>query len=425
MADKSTHDEIHGTGGGSETSLIKAAWLQATSCQAVFKALEAGGFDGRAVGGSVRNSLMGIEVSDVDIATPALPDEVTEVCQAAGLSVHPTGLAHGTVTVVSGHVPYEVTTLRQDVETHGRHATVAFTRDWRADASRRDFTMNALYCDRHGVVDDPLGGLADLFARRVRFIGSARGRIREDYLRILRFFRFFATYGEGPIDADGLTAAASERDGLSGLSAERIRVELLKLLTAPRAHEALFLMTENGIAQLVLGRDPELDRFEKLTILETLMGVGPDPILRLAAVAACDVSSALELAGRLKLSNAECKELICISGSSTEQFVADPKDKKAWLYRLGETAYRDVCLSAWSRSPDDVNNANWRSAFTLPDRWQAPTMPFKGGDIVSLGVPAGPAVGDVLLKFERWWIEADFPEDRKLLQTKLMQFANH
>ncbi len=425
MADKSTHHDVVGTGGRSETSLATAAWLQATSCQAVFKALEAGGVEGRAVGGSVRNTLMGIEVSDVDIATPALPEEVMEVCQLAGLIVHPTGLAHGTVTVVSGHVPYEVTTLRQDVETHGRHATVAFTRDWRADASRRDFTMNALYCDRHGVLDDPLGGLADLIARRVRFIGSARDRIREDYLRILRFFRFFAAYGEGPIDTDGLTAAAAERNGLSGLSAERIRVELLKLLIARRAHEALCLMSENGIAQLVLGRDPELDRFEKLTKLEKLMGSGPDPILRLAAVAACDVSSATELAGRLKLSNAERKELILISGSSTEQFVADPKEGQAWLYRLGESSYRDVCLSAWSRSPIDVDNADWRLAFSLPDRWQAPTMPFKGSDIVSLGVPAGPAVGDVLLKFESWWIEAGFPKDRQLLKTKLKQFANH
>ena len=425
MADKSTHHDVVGTGGRSETSLATAAWLQATSCQAVFKALEAGGFEGRAVGGSVRNTLMGIEVSDVDIATPALPEEVMEVCQLEGLIVHPTGLAHGTVTVVSGHVPYEVTTLRQDVETHGRHATVAFTRDWRADASRRDFTMNALYCDRHGVLDDPLGGLADLIARRVRFIGSARDRIREDYLRILRFFRFFAAYGEGPIDADGLTAAAAERNGLSGLSAERIRVELLKLLIARRAHEALCLMSENGIAQLVLGRDPELDRFEKLTNLEKFMGSGSDPILRLAAVAACDVSSATELAGRLKLSNAERKELILISGSSTEQFVADPKEGQAWLYRLGESAYRDVCLSAWSRSPIDVDNSDWRLAFSLPDRWQAPTMPFKGSDIVSLGVPAGPAVGDVLLKFESWWIEAGFPKDRQLLKTKLKQFANH
>ena len=409
--------------GSRPPELNTASWLRAPSCQAVFLALESGGHQGRAVGGAVRNSLMGQAVTDVDISTPALPDEVMKLCRAAGLGVHPTGLDHGTVTIVSDHVPYEVTTLRQDVETHGRHATVAFTRDWRADASRRDFTMNALYCDRHGVLYDPLGGLPDLFQRRVRFIGDAGDRIREDFLRILRFFRFFATYGEGPIDAEGLSAASAERNGLKGLSAERIRGELLKLLVAPRAHEALDLMSAHGIAELVLGREADLPRFDKLAQLETTLTTGADPILRLAALAISDEPDARALADRLKLSNAERKELVTVSGPLASVFYPDPKTNKAQLYRLGVPTYRAVCLNAWARSKDSVDNIAWQKAFHLPQEWKAPVMPFKGADVVSIGVPSGPEVGAVLARFEAWWISEDFPNDPSLLEAKLKELV--
>ncbi len=403
--------------------LSKENWLKAHTCQAVFMALETGGCEARAVGGAVRNSLMGQEVSDVDISTPALPDEVMRLCQAAGLGVHPTGLDHGTVTVVSEHVPYEVTTLRQDVETHGRHATVAFTRDWRADASRRDFTMNALYCDRHGVLSDPLGGLPDLLARRVRFIGDPRDRIREDYLRILRFFRFFATYGEGEIDAEGLSAAAAEKEGLKALSAERIRGELLKLVVARRANDALHLMAAHGIAELVLGREADLARFDKLSELEVKLGSIPDPVLRLSVLATANEGDARELAARLKLSNAERKELVAVSGTLVSGFYPNTRTNKAQLYRLGALTYKAVCLSAWARSKDDTNSAAWRNAFVLPENWMPPVMPFTGADVVSKGVPAGPEVGDVLSRFETWWISEGFPEDRPLLETKLKELA--
>src|SRR6185312_6892628 len=209
-------------------SLAGADWLARRETQAVFAALAAKGFAARAVGGAVRNALLGCPVVDVDIATPARPEQVIAAAQAAGLAAVPTGLAHGTVTVIAAHVAHEVTTLREDVEAHGRHATVAFTDDWAADARRRDFTINALYCSAGGEVFDPLSGYADLMARRVRFIGDAGERIREDYLRILRFFRFTAAYGEGPPDRPALDACVRERAGLAVLSGERMREEMLR-----------------------------------------------------------------------------------------------------------------------------------------------------------------------------------------------------
>lgn len=411
------------SGTGAAGYLKDAPWLAADHCQAVFEALQSGGYPARAVGGAVRNELMGLEVTDVDIATPAVPDEVTRLCQAAGLGVHATGLAHGTLTVVSRHVPYEVTTLRRDVETHGRHATIAFTEDWSEDAARRDFTMNAIYCDRHGAIHDPLGGFPDLLNRRVRFIGSARDRICEDYLRILRFFRFFAAYARGPIDQEGLAAAVKERDGLLKLSAERIRLEMLKLLVAPRAHDALTLMAEHGIAQLILGQNPHLDRFDKLVALESALGLKPDPILRLAVLSVDNEQEARVVSSRLRLSNDERRQLVAAAGSEACQFTANRKSAKAALYRMGKSAYCEACLVSWAKSEKTLDNADMRAAIDLPNLWQAPDLPFKGADIVALGTVPGPEVGKALSRFEVWWIEADFPDDKALLLSKLKEFA--
>ncbi|MBU2581078.1 MAG: CCA tRNA nucleotidyltransferase [Alphaproteobacteria bacterium] len=402
-----------------EPDLATAPWLASPACQRVFDALEAGGYPARAVGGAVRNSLMGLDAADVDIATPALPDAVMKLCREAGLSVHATGLEHGTITIVSDSVPFEVTTLRRDVETHGRHATVAYTEDWAEDAARRDFTMNAIYCDRHGGVHDPLGGLADLIERRVRFIGSAQERIREDYLRILRFFRFFAAYGQGPIDPEGLGSCVKERDGLRSLSAERIGAELLKLLVAPRAKEALKAMQEAGIDSIVTGLESELDRFEKLATLEMELGADRDPIGRLAALATNNADDARMLASRLRLSNAERSGLVHAADCARDGQFADETRQRAALYRLGEAAYRSQCLAAWARSEAGLKDDGFRRCYTLPDRWQPLAMPFKGADIIARGVAPGPEVGKILKGFEEWWVKEDFPEDANVLLGKL------
>jgi len=289
-------------------SLANAEWLQRPATAAVFAALEAEGAQARVVGGAVRNALMGLPVKDIDMATTALPAEVMRLAQAAGLQAVPTGFEHGTVTVVAEHVPVEVTTLRRDIETFGRHARVTFTQDWSEDARRRDFTMNALYCASDGTVHDPLGGYPDLAARRVRFIGAARERIREDYLRILRFFRFFASYDPAPVpDAEGLAAAIGEKAGLVQLSGERIRAELLLLLAAPRAVEAIGIMEEAQLIEPLLGVRGDVGKLERLVAIETALGRDPDPVLRLAALATGAAPEALQ--ARLKLSAAEAARL--------------------------------------------------------------------------------------------------------------------
>ena len=219
---------------------ISAPWLSATGTQAVFEALEQGGFNARAVGGIVRNTLLGLPATDIDIATDAPPQATMKLARASGLKTIPTGLAHGTITIIAHNTKYEVTTLRRDISTDGRHAEVAFTNDWAADAARRDFTINALYCDRHGTVFDPLGGSADLSPPKIRFIGNPTSRITEDYLRILRFFRFSATFcADGTLDKTGLAAASALSAGLSRISGERIQSELFKLLAAPFAYGAV------------------------------------------------------------------------------------------------------------------------------------------------------------------------------------------
>ena len=286
--------------------------------QAVFAALAAKGHAARAVGGAVRNALLGRPVVDVDIATTAKPEEVIAAAEDAGLSAVPTGIAHGTVTVIADRVPYEVTTLRRDVETHGRHATVAFTDDWAADARRRDFTINALYCSADGEVFDPLGGAADIEARRVRFIGDARERIREDYLRILRFFRLTAEYGVGAPDAEALAACVLERDGLRACrpSACARRCCACWLRRAGRSWCASML--DYGLLPLVLGLAPRPTLLQRLADLEAALAREPDAILRLAALAVEVPEDASRLADRLRLSNDERERLAHVAAHTPD-----------------------------------------------------------------------------------------------------------
>jgi poly(A) polymerase len=404
--------------------LTGAEWLERPETQAVFAALAARGHAGRAVGGAVRNALAGRPVADVDIATDARPEEVLRAAEAAGLKAVPTGLAHGTVTVVAGKRPYEITTLRRDVETHGRHATVVFTHDWAEDARRRDFTLNALYCGADGTLFDPLGGYPDLAARRVRFIGDAGERIREDYLRILRFFRLTADFAAGPADAEGLAACVRERTGLAILSAERVRVELLRLLAAPRGAEIAALMQDYGLLPSVVGAAPRPTLLARLAALETALGLAPDAVLRLAALAVEIEEDAERLRDRLRLSNGETGKLARAAGPGADIGPPSPEaHARAWLYRHGAPAYRERTLLDWSRSGAPPNSDAWRRRFDLPDRWQPPRFPLTGVDVLAQDIPAGPRVGETLRALEEWWIAGDFAADEAGLRMRLRELA--
>ena len=409
---------------GQPPRLATAGWLVRPETQAVFAALATQGFDARAVGGAVRNTLLGRPVVDVDVATPARPMDVIAAARAAGLTAVPTGIDHGTVTVVANHVPFEVTTLREDVESHGRHATVAFTDDWAADARRRDFTMNALYCGADGEVFDPLGGYPDLVARRVRFIGDAAERIHEDYLRILRFFRFTADCGAGPPDAQGLDACVRERAGLARLSAERMRQEMLRLLVASRGPELISWMQGYGLLVDVLGVAPRPALLGRLAEVEAALGLQADPVLRLAALTVAIPEDAERLRDRLRLSNDEHARLAA-TGSSTPDIGAGVPElaAKMHLYAHGAGRYRDRILLAWAQSGDPADNASWRERLALPDRWPPPKFPLGGADVMAVGVAAGPRVGELLRALEAWWITGGFTADEGALQAKLRELA--
>ena len=284
-------------------------WLHSAPIRKVFAALKAGNAEARIVGGAVRDAIIGRPVREIDIATTALPEEVMRLASEARLGAHPTGIDHGTVTVVADGMPFEVTTLRRDIETDGRHAVVTFTTVWQEDAARRDFTINALYCREDGTLYDPVGGLDDLRKRRVRFIGDPETRIREDYLRILRFFRFSAAYGNGQLDPAGLAAAVALKHGLSQLSPERIRAEILKLLAARNAAEVVSAMQDSGVLQLAIPATAHPERLARLQAIERALGQPPDALARLAALAIDEPSEAKSLAQHLRLSNAEAEAL--------------------------------------------------------------------------------------------------------------------
>ena len=403
-------------------SLGDADWLTREPTRTVFAALTAGGAQARAVGGAVRNALMGVPVKDVDIGTTALPEEVLALAERAGLHAIPTGIEHGTVTVVADKTAFEVTTLRRDIETFGRHAKVTFTTDWREDAMRRDFTMNALYCDESGTVHDPLGGYEDLKAGRVRFIGDARQRIREDYLRILRFFRFDAQYGDAAApDAGGLEAAAAEKAGMAQLSGERIRSELLLLLAAPGAVAALRSMRDVGIIEPLLGVAGNVELVERLAAIEAALQRPPDPVLRLAALSAGSTANVRE---RLKLSGHEAERLAAALRCSP---ALDPRRDewaaKEYIYRNGAAGFTDAALMDWARSNADIDDPARAERATLAERWSAPQLPVRGADVVALGVAAGPGVGRVIARFEEWWIGAGYPQAAGQLRSKLEELA--
>ncbi len=393
-----------------------SVWPFAAQLARLLDVLDRDGEEARVVGGAVRNALIGAPVHEVDVATTAVPDEVVRRARAAGFKPVPTGIEHGTVTVVIDKHPFEVTTLRTDVETFGRHAKVAFGRDWREDALRRDFTMNALSASRDGTVHDYASGLDDIEARRVRFIGDARRRIEEDYLRILRFFRFHAAYGHGHPDADGLAACIHERDGLDQLSRERVRMEMLKLVVAPRAAPTLAVMAHAGLLLRVLGGVPYLAAFENMAKAEAALGLVPDAARRLGALGVVIAEDSERLWHKLRLANAEHARLTAMA-QNWRRFSprADESVSRALLYRLKETAYTDSALFAWTRSQASDHDAPWRELVTLPQRWTPPVFPLKADDFMRRGIEKGPALGAALRAAEQAWIGAGFPDDRAAL----------
>jgi poly(A) polymerase len=402
-------------------SLADAPWLTAAPTQRVLAAIAAGGFEARCVGGVVRNALMGLAVTDIDIATTALPEDVIRLARAAGLGVAETGLQHGTVTVIADHHPFEVTTLRRDVETRGRHATVAFTDDWSADARRRDFTMNALYCDAAGRVYDPLAGYSDLAARRVRFIGDPANRIAEDYLRILRFFRFTAQYSTGAPDAEGLRACTRMRDGLAMLSKERIHQELTRLLAARAVQAAIVSMRDHGILAQVLPAAPRPGLLARIIAIERDHGLEPDSMLRLAALAVETPEDAVRIGAAFKLSRAE-RGVLDLSPRAHAHLSAPlpPPAARALLYQEGPDRYLRLVALSWARALHaTTTSAEWSDALALPGLWSAPRLPVSGADVMARGIASGPAVGDTLRALEAWWIERDFEPDRDALLRRL------
>jgi poly(A) polymerase len=399
---------------GERAAAVTALTKGATA--ALLVVLDRDGEEARIVGGAVRNALLDEPPGDIDIATTAIPDVVIARVEAAGFKAVPTGIEHGTLTVVVGGRPFEVTTLREDVETFGRKATVRFGRDWKADAERRDFTMNALSVKPDGTLYDYVGGLADLRGRRVRFIGDPATRIAEDYLRILRFFRFHAAYGHGAPDAAGLHACIEGRAGLETLSRERVRMELLKLSAARGAEPALWSMAEAGLLLPVLGGVPVIPIFAAMQKREATLGLTPDPIRRLGALAILVTEDAERLWQKLRLTNVEHQRLTAMADGWWRVTPRDgERNARALLYRLGPQSFLDRVLMAWAHADATVSDSDWTALATLPQRWTAPVFPIKAADFIKRGVAKGPALGAAMRGAEAAWIAADFPDDAAVL----------
>lgn len=391
------------------TARLDAPWLSARPLADLLDVLDGDGEEARINGGAVRDALIGDAIGDIDVATTALPEETARRAEKAGWKVAPTGIEHGTVTVIIKGHPFEVTTLRRDVSTDGRRATVAFTRNWAEDAARRDLTINGLYLSRDGMVHDHVGGLEDLAVRRVRFIGDARQRIREDFLRTLRFFRFHARFAEGAPDAEGFSAAIAEREGLRRLSAERVRAELLKLLVARRATETVADMAGAGLFAPLVGGVPRPSRLASLAEIDA---DAPDALLRLAALLQFTDEDAARLKERLRLSNAEALRLAAI-GDLTPRLVPGMGETaaKVALYRLGPHAFGDRARLAWADAGRDASAQEWETLVTLPDRWEPPKLPVSAADLISRGMAPGPELGRALRAIEAAWIDAGFPTE--------------
>lgn len=403
----------------------RADWLGEKHLQRLLAALKEGGEEARVAGGAVRNALIGQPVADIDIAATTVPEETIRRAEAAGFKTVPTGIEHGTITAIGGGKAYEVTTLRADIETDGRRAKVIYGRDWKLDAERRDFTINALYADADGTVVDLVGGVADIEARRLRFIGEPEARIREDYLRILRFFRFFAWYGDGRPDAEGLKACARLKDGLSRLSAERVWSELKKLLSASDPSRALLWMRQAGVLTAVLPESEKwgIDAIHGLVRTEKDLGWNAGPLLRLEAMVPPDAARMKVLAERLRFSTSEGERLKQWALTASPESKTTETELAKRLYFGNRDGFLDrlrlALAAARTRAVEDnqamLEAGGYSRLLGFALKWEKPTFPIKGADLTELGASPGPKLGATLKNLEKEWVDSGFAMDRGAL----------
>ena len=389
-------------------TLVRARWLKEPGLQRVFALVAEAGGEARVAGGAVRNALLGEPIGDIDIATNLPPPTVTEAIKAARIPVHPTGIEHGTVTVVIDQRPYEITTLRHDVETDGRRAVVSFTDDWQADALRRDFTINSLYCDGRGKIYDYTDGYSDIRRKKLVFVGAPRQRITEDNLRILRFFRFLAAYEKMSADKASLAACVRLKKGLLGLSAERVSREMFKLLAGPNAVPVLKLMAKHKVLKNVIAHTEEFRVISRLP---------PDQLLRAFVLA--KKPEALREAWRL--SNNQAKRIEALLHSAALSPTLRDNEQKRILYALGAVTWKDSVHLAWARSRALLADRGWGRLLSLPSRWEIPHFPVKGQDLIEIGFPPGPDLGREIQRLEGLWIMSDFKPTRDALLQSIKE----
>jgi poly(A) polymerase len=432
---RETHDlvvEWESSAGG---QIPVQPWMETGNMKALLAALSAGGKEVRFVGGCVRDALLHRDVGDIDLATQERPDRVIELLENAGIQAIPTGIEHGTVTAAFGSETYQITTLRKDVKTDGRHAEVAFTEDWKEDAFRRDFTFNTLSATPDGMVYDYCNGIQDLAERRIHFVGQAEKRIKEDYLRILRFFRFIATLGMRIDDKFSYQQCIRHAPELATLSGERIRVELFKIFASEIKYDALKLMKDGGITQHFLPELAHLDKLKRLIWLETMAikfdHVAPDPVRRLAAAIETDADGVREITQRLKLSNAERDHLLALVEPAWTPDPDTGEDTvRGALYRLGPSVVIDLGLLEWARRlttmprlPREQTDA-WLNLMELADQWEPVEFPVRGQDVLDMNIEPGKYVSELLAQVEDWWIAGGCRAGRDDCLAELRRVAN-
>lgn len=414
--------------------LPPVGWLNASETRAVTDALTSEGAEIRFVGGCVRDALSRRKAIDIDIATPDTPEKVMQLLQQSGIRAVPTGLKHGTVTAVVDAKSFEITTLRIDLETDGRHAEVGFTDDWLEDARRRDFTINALSASLDGEVYDPFSGLWDLAHGQVRFIGSAHNRVAEDYLRILRYFRFYGSMGRPPIDSEAIAACRTYATKLKELSGERVRSELLKILCVPDPAEILIKMKGAEVLEQILPEAGDPGVLRMVNWLETratnIAGIAPNPIRHLAILVRANKPDVETLADRLKLSSREKNrlKLICFSRVTVSPDMGDLAENKT-LRRYGIRLFHDLALLKWGSEMYEQTHLSserknaWVQLLERSIKWKAPVFPLSGEDVMALGIESGPKVGQLLSQVESWWESGNYKAKRQLCLNRLFDEA--